>query len=154
MTPTFAAEADTPLAIVSESSTLIEALGRVATLRSSAIALSDGDRDITYSHLWSAVQSLGQRLREQGVQAGSVVALQLQRGWRQVVAIAAVLETGATFVPVDPAYPVARQSHILADSAVTIIVEEAQPDFAIRHIGSTAAIQAPPGTAYILYTSG
>ena len=48
---------------------------------------------------------------------GSRVALLLTRSVEAVVAILAVLKTGAAYVPIDPAHPDARIGFVLGDAA-------------------------------------
>src|SRR4051794_27672764 len=134
--------------------TLTEALAGWAERAHAEVAVVDLDRQLTYGELWHAVESFAHTLAAHDVGTGSIVALQLPRGWRQIVAIAGVLAVGATFVPVDPAYPVSRQQYMLDDSAATACVEESDGDLVVRRLAPPVAVEAPPGAAYILYTSG
>ncbi|MFD7027462.1 amino acid adenylation domain-containing protein [Streptomyces sp. NPDC059917] len=142
------------LTILSRTATLTEALAEWARFTPTAVAVTHGDHRLTYAELWAAIERLAGTLRSSGAGPGSVIALRLARGWRQIVAIGAVLEVGAAFVPVDPAYPPSRQEYVLGDSAATMVIEDQGDDFAVRHVELTEAAPAPPGTAYILYTSG
>ena len=56
-------------------------------------------------------------LAGQGVGPGQRVALLLTRSAEAVVAILAVLKTGAAYVPMDPAHPDARIGFVLGDAA-------------------------------------
>jgi amino acid adenylation domain-containing protein len=146
--------ADRRLTILSRAESLTGALASWARLQPESVAVVDRDCQLTYQELVTAIESLADRLRARGVSPQSVVALRLSRGWRQVVAIGAVLAAGAAFVPVDPAYPESRQEYILADAAPTVAVAEAGADFDLVQVHPASPVLAPPGTAYILYTSG
>ena len=52
-----------------------------------------------------------------GAGPGECVALLLSRSAEAVVAILAVLKTGAAYLPIDPAVPAARIGFMLADAA-------------------------------------
>ncbi len=56
-------------------------------------------------------------LAGQGVGPGEWVALLLPRSAEAIVAMLAVLKTGAAYLPIDPALPAARMEFMLADAA-------------------------------------
>ncbi|WP_156746081.1 condensation domain-containing protein, partial [Mycobacterium sp. 1423905.2] len=60
-----------------------------------AVAVRCADRSLTYQEVEEAANRLAHRLLEQGVTAGSVVALPMSRSAEAVVAILAVFKTGA-----------------------------------------------------------
>ncbi len=57
-----------------------------------------------------------------GVRPGHRVAVHEGRGVEQIVAVLAVLEAGAGFVPLDPAYPQARRESMLATARATLVI--------------------------------
>ncbi len=81
------------------------------------VALSCEGRSMTYRELDEASNRLAHLLADQGVGPGERVALLLSRSAEAVVAIVAVLKTGAAYVPIDPAHPDARIGFLLADAA-------------------------------------
>ena len=60
---------------------------------------------------------LAHLLAGQGAGPGQCVALLLSRSAEAIVAILAVLKTGAAYLPIDPALPAARIEFMLADAA-------------------------------------
>ena len=56
-------------------------------------------------------------LAGQGAGPGQCVALLFSRSAEAIVAILAVLKTGAAYLPIDPAHPDARIEFMLADAA-------------------------------------
>ena len=82
-----------------------------------AVAVSCGDRSLTYRELEQAANRLAHLLAGHGVGPGDVVALLLERSAQAIVAILAVLKTGAAYLPIDPAYPDARVGFLLTDAA-------------------------------------
>ena len=83
-----------------------------------AVALSDGQRSWTYRELDEATNRLAHHAGWHRVPARvQCVALLLSRSAEAIVAILAVLKTGAAYVPIDPALPAARIDFMVADAA-------------------------------------
>jgi hypothetical protein len=70
-----------------------------------AVAVSCGERDITYADLDSRAGALAHRLRRLGVGPDSIVPVLLERSEDLVIALLGVLKAGGAFMPVDPAEP-------------------------------------------------
>ncbi|HYB81892.1 MAG TPA: condensation domain-containing protein, partial [Mycobacterium sp.] len=82
-----------------------------------AVALACGERSCTYRELDEAANQLAHLLAGQGAGPGQCVALLFSRSVEAVVAILAVLKTGAAYLPIDPAVPAARMRFMVADAA-------------------------------------
>ena len=124
----------------------------------------------TYRELEEASNRWAHLLAGHGVGPGERVALLVERSAEAVVAILAVLKTGAAYVPLDPTHPDARIGFVLADAkpiaALTTTGLRARltgQDLAVIDIDDPA-IDSQPGTAlpapspediaYLIYTSG
>ena len=70
-----------------------------------AVALSCGERSWTYRELDEAANRLAHLLAGHGAGPGQCVALLFSRSAEAIVAILAVLKTGAAYLPIDPAVP-------------------------------------------------
>ncbi|MGH3638557.1 MAG: amino acid adenylation domain-containing protein, partial [Mycobacterium sp.] len=117
-----------------------------------------------------ASNRLAHVLTEHGAAPGEFVALLVPRSAEAIVAILAVLKTGAAYVPIDPAVPAARLEFMLGDAAPIAAVTTAGlrtrldgfdvrvvdvEDPAIGSQPSTAlAAPAADDLAYMIYTSG
>jgi non-ribosomal peptide synthetase component F len=105
-----------------------------------------------------------------GVGRGGCVALLVERSVEAIVAVLAVLKTGAAYLPIDPAVPAARMAFVLDDAAPVAVVTTAglRPrldgcDLLVVDI-EDPVVEAQPGTmlaapagddvAYLIYTSG
>ncbi len=138
-----------------------------------AAALTFEGRSMTYRELDEAANRLAQRLAGGGVGPGRRVALLLPRSAQAIVAILAVVKTGAAYVPIDPAVPEARMQFVLGDAApiaaITtaeyrpkldgrelLIVDVADTDDSVVGGRPSTALAAacPDDVAYIIYTSG
>ena len=82
-----------------------------------AVALTCEGRSWTYRELDEASNRLAHLLAGHGAGPGQRVALLLERSAEAIVAMLAVLKTGAAYVPIDPALPAARIEFMLADAA-------------------------------------
>ena len=82
-----------------------------------AVAVSCGGRSWTYRELEEAANRLAHLLAGQGAGPGQCVALLFSRSAEAIVAILAVLKTGAAYLPIDPALPAARIGFMLDDAA-------------------------------------
>ncbi len=78
-----------------------------------AVAISCEGRSLTYREVEEAANRLAHLLAGQGVGPGQCVALLLERSAEAIVAMLAVLKTGAAYLPIDPAVPAARIEFML-----------------------------------------
>ena len=136
-----------------------------------AVALSCGERSWTYRELDEAANRLAHLLAGQGAGPGQCVALLLPRSAEAIVAMLAVLKTGAAYLPIDPAHaggpdrvharrcradrrdhhrraaPTAGRVRRCWSSISTIPAVDSQPSTALP-------APAPEDIAYLIYTSG
>ncbi|WP_167355059.1 non-ribosomal peptide synthetase [Nocardia africana] len=135
-----------------------------------AMALSCGDRSYSYRQLEQAANRLAHLLAGHGVGPGSVVGILMDRSAQAITAIAAVLETGAAYLPIDPEHPRARIEFMLTDATPAAVITTADlagrldglditivdaDDPALDTQPSTPLPAPDPGTiAYFIYTSG
>ncbi|HYH47349.1 MAG TPA: amino acid adenylation domain-containing protein, partial [Thermoanaerobaculia bacterium] len=154
---------------------LHERFAAVAAERPEEIAVVCGAASWTYGELAARAHDLAWRLDGLGIRPGERVGIFLDRSLDLVAAVLAVLETGAAYVPVDPAYPAERVAFVLADSGVRAVVS--QRDLEVRLPGLPDGVEivwvkeegkgvARPGAtpllgravprspAYVIYTSG
>jgi amino acid adenylation domain-containing protein len=87
-----------------------------------AVAVIDERRQLSYRELQRQARRLGHRLRALQVRPDELVAVVLDKGWEQVVAVLAIHYAGAAYVPIDPALPRARIEYLLEHSRVRVAV--------------------------------
>ncbi|GAA3917084.1 amino acid adenylation domain-containing protein [Chitinophaga oryziterrae] len=135
-----------------------------------AIALVYGERQYTYHELDKESNRLAHLLLAQGVKEGMFVPVCIERSAALIIAIIAVLKTGAVYVPVDPDYPAERISYMLNDVNASVFITTSQyiPAGNVRVINlieeKEHLLQLPDtptgvtvnadALAYIMYTSG
>ncbi len=81
------------------------------------MAVTFEGHSVTYRELDEAANRLAHLLAGHGAGPGHCVALLLSRSAEAIVAILGVLKTGAAYLPIDPALPVARIGFMVADAA-------------------------------------
>jgi amino acid adenylation domain-containing protein len=86
------------------------------------LALVFEDQQLTYAELDKRANQLGRKLIQLGVAPGSIVAVALPRSLDLIVAVLAILKTGAGYVPLDPEYPINRLHYMIADSAASVML--------------------------------
>ena len=137
------------------------------------VALTCEGRSMTYRELEEAANRLAHLLVDHGVGPGARVALLLSRSAHAVVAILAVLKTGAAYLPIDPGHPAARIGFIVDDAAPVAVITTAGladrfdgHDLLVIDVGviEDPVIEvypctglpgpAPNDIAYFIYTSG
>lgn len=138
-----------------------------------AVAVAAEDRQLTYRELNDQANLVASALRSAGIGPEGRVGILLDRGLEMIVAILAVLKSGAAYAPLDPAHPEERLRFILRDSSPSVILTTSQfrikvpeCDALIIRIGSDQEALAgtsqmssqcprPDGSLmYVIYTSG
>ena len=90
------------------------------------IALIFEDHSFTYKELNKKANQLAYYLLDNGIKAKDVVGIMIHRSSEMIIAILAVLKLGATYLPIDPEYPIERINYMLEDShSKTILVHSA-----------------------------
>ena len=145
---------------------------QVARTPRATAAVYDG-KELSYAEFAERVEQLAAVLRARGVGAGDRVAVAVHRSVELVVALHAVLEAGATYLPVDPDYPAERIGWILEDAGPALVVTTGQIAAALPGTlprllldeplpvpvagageGSRRRGPLPGDAAYLLFTSG
>ncbi|MFE7070364.1 amino acid adenylation domain-containing protein [Streptomyces sp. NPDC057620] len=134
-----------------------------------ATALVFEDTALTYAELDARATRLARHLVSRGAGPDRVVAVALPRTTDLVIALLAVLRSGAAFLFVDLAYPARRIAHLLADSAAALVVTDSASAASLPVLDPVLVDRpAPDGEspeeltvalaadhpAYVVYTSG
>ncbi|SJN43245.1 amino acid adenylation domain-containing protein [Luteococcus japonicus] len=138
------------------------------------IAVTEGTHQVSHGELHQRALALAAALQRAGVRPRDRVALAVGRGTNQVVAVLGTVLAGASYVPLDPAYPLERLQLVLDDSTPTVLVVDTRQDglgevrraaerlglpevdLAAAPVDATAdPVRVSGGDiAYVLYTSG
>ncbi|MFE7312123.1 amino acid adenylation domain-containing protein, partial [Streptomyces sp. NPDC057555] len=145
-----------------------------------ATAVTCGTRTLTYTQLDTAANRLARHLVAQGAGPEQLVALAVPRSVETLVAVLAVLKSGAAYLPVDLTHPHERIAYTLADARPLCVLTTAEaaaglpvtehPRLLLDAPDTVAALAALPAhdltdadrfaplslrnPAYVIYTSG
>jgi amino acid adenylation domain-containing protein/FkbM family methyltransferase len=135
------------------------------------VAVSAGDRQMTYGQLLAASRNVAQGLAELGAEPGDLIGLGVGASIELLPCVLGTLAAGCAYVPLDPGYPAERLAFMIADAGTRIVVAapEAAGKLQAASVLVTAAreLTAPPPSprrehggpregelAYVIYTSG
>ena len=137
-------------------------------------AIRSGDDSVTFRQFDEASNQLANYLIERGVRKGDLVGVCCERNCDTPILLNAILRAGASYVPLDPEYPVERLQYMTENSGLQLVVaHDAQRHLvgklkcdAVFYDKEQAAINGQPDTApdvamnsvedvaYVIYTSG
>ncbi|MFJ8864535.1 amino acid adenylation domain-containing protein [Streptomyces sp. NPDC102473] len=98
---------------------------------------------LTYAELDTRANRLARLLIARGAGPECFVALSLPRSAEMLVALLAVLKSGAAYLPVDPGYPADRIAFMLEDARPALTLTSSE-------VASVLPGDAPPGTRILL----
>ncbi|WP_328849843.1 amino acid adenylation domain-containing protein [Micromonospora zamorensis] len=127
---------------------LHQTVARQARCRPGAAAVVEGPRTITYAQLDAAADAWAAGLVAAGVRPGDRVPILLPRSADLVVALLAVLKTGAAYCLLPPDWPAPRLDAVLTDLRPPLVVTGTEPagDLAVPAWPISAApVSAGPG---------
>lgn len=141
-------------------------------IRGNDIAVITSQRRLTYQELFDRANQVGHRLRQLGVLPNQLVAIVMEKGWEQIVAVLGILIAGAAYVPIDPNLPEERLFYLLENSESQMVLTQSwlKDRFAGRSPIQVICldneelvqeskqvldlVQSPDDLAYVIYTSG
>lgn len=166
------ARADGPgsvAAVVAPPATLHGLVEAQVSRRPSEPAVITPARVLTYDELWRRSSAIALRLRESGASANTLVAVALDKGWEQVVAVLGVLRSGAAYLPVDPRFPRDRVHYLVGNGEARVVLTHSDLARTLEWPAGVEVIAVdalapadilppplhrPEDLAYVIYTSG
>eukprot|EP01062_Namystynia_karyoxenos_P006368 TRINITY_DN12228_c0_g1_i1.p1 TRINITY_DN12228_c0_g1~~TRINITY_DN12228_c0_g1_i1.p1 ORF type:complete len:2659 (+),score=731.76 TRINITY_DN12228_c0_g1_i1:160-7977(+) len=126
-----------------------------ASLNPSATALIIPDGSpVTYGELHTSASNLARSLRDLRIGAGCLVAVIMDRGIEQIVAVYGILYTGAAYVPIDPYFPETRVREILEDTQtpMALVCHGSTAMGLLTSFGGTVLSVGPQGESRVAVT--
>ena len=132
------------------------------------VAVIAGNQQWTYGELNERARQIAGRLQQLGVGVEERVGICVERSLEMTAAILGVLKAGATYVPLDSAYPTERIKLMLRDAGVRVVLTQSwlsnQLPAEVKLVrldesweGNAlfkAVALSPDNLAYVIYTSG
>ncbi|WCN79541.1 non-ribosomal peptide synthetase [Micromonospora sp. LH3U1] len=144
-----------------------ELVGVRARRVADAVAVVQGDRQLSYGELDRRANQLAVFLQSRGVGPDVLVGLHVRRSLEVIVAILAVNKAGGAYVPLDPSHPADRLALLVEDAGLRLVltddvsgagfgVETVVVDTVVGEGPCDAPVSglSPDNLAYIIYTSG
>ena len=152
------------------ATTLSALVAEQAMKTPNAPALVDASWQFSYREMRQQVVALAEVLRARGVKPGDSVAVALPRSVFLTLALHAIVEAGAAWLPLDTGYPDDRLRMMLEDARPTLLLTSDDQLARFSDIPGLAslcyqqplaagddaplALSTPEHTAYIIFTSG
>jgi amino acid adenylation domain-containing protein len=108
------------------SATVAELFEEQAAKTPSATALLFGGETLSYRELNERSNRLAHYLIALGIGPENLVGVALERGLDLIVALLGIVKAGAAYLPLDTAYPRARQVHMLDDAAPVMMISDSR----------------------------
>ena len=93
-------------------------------LHGTKTALVCGDERLTYEQLYERSQALALYLQSIGVRPDGLVGLCAEKSLDMIVGLLGILQAGGAYLPLDPAFPDSRLTHMLEDSQAQIVLTQ------------------------------
>lgn len=135
------------------------------------VAIVSDDAHLSYFELDRSANRTAHYLRSVGAGPECRVGVSMERTAEMIVAVLAILKSGAAYVPLDPAYPDERLRFVIEDAGLGLVVTRGSPlllssradltsvDISSEPVGGQSDERPLSGAigqnlAYIIYTSG
>ncbi len=138
------------------------------------IALSFGDKSMSYQILNEKSNQLGHYLQKKGIRENDIIGICVNRSFEMIIGILGILKSGAAYLPIDPTLPAKRiqfmvenanASYVLSQAAFVEKFQPKEKEQVIIFEEHLSNIEGQPLTnitnelnqsslAYVIYTSG
>ncbi|MGQ5228519.1 non-ribosomal peptide synthetase [Streptomyces sp. yara] len=118
------------------------------------VALVGEEESLTYGEFNRRANRLAHWLVERGAGPERLVAVRIPRSVDLLVAIYAVVKSGAAYVPIDPELPEDRVRHVLDSARPLLVLDDELPDVAGYADSNPERGLSPDHAAYVIFTSG
>ncbi len=142
--------------------TLTELFAEIEATHGPRIAVREVERVVTYTELGELARATARQLSEHGIGPGRTVGVQFERSIDCVVAMLAVVLTGAAYVPLDELSPPERTAMIVDDAGLSAVMRASGIEWlppADASGDGRGPVELPQGSGadapvYVMYTSG
>jgi len=135
------------------------------------VAIVDEWGELNYGELYRRALALSLQLREHADMRADTIAVMVDKGRAQIIAVLAILMAGKAYLPLDGAWPERRRLDIVAQSQTRVILSSREwgasgearlltidPQGAVKALPPATpgkpVLPAPSALAYVIFTSG
>ncbi len=101
---------------------VVELFIKKALSQPNYIAIQFGEENISYEELYLRSTKVAEHLVQEGIKDHDIVGICCDRSINMVVGILGILRSGATYLPIDPFYPLERIDYILKHSKTKLVL--------------------------------
>lgn len=145
---------------------------RQVVQRPTQLAVCTPKRRLTYLQVYRHACCIEAELLRCQVRPNELVAVMMEKGWEQVVAVLGIHFSGAAYLPIDPELPADRQRYLLEHGKANVVLTQSSVKsrlsvpagievFEIDRMNPSETYelnertrQRPEDLAYVIYTSG
>ena len=135
-------------------------------------AIISSSKTFSYGEIGRKANQVANWLLNHGAQPNKLIAVVMEKGWEQIVAVLGILQSGGAYLPIDPWYPEERIQYLIKYGQVDIVLTQSwiseifSPDDNLhilyvddRIVDSFSEtphipMQSPNDLAYVIFTSG
>jgi len=136
------------------------------------IAVFSSSKQITYRELSKLTNKIAKNLITLESKPNTLIAVVMEKGWEQIVAVLSVLKAGAAYLPIEPAESLERIKYLITQGYVKIVLTEEKFKEKLQYIRISKILsldqfpdndtdssfllakQKITDLAYVIYTSG
>ncbi|MBW5423975.1 amino acid adenylation domain-containing protein, partial [Streptomyces sp. BG9H] len=118
------------------------------------LALIGEQETVSYAEFNRRANRLAHWLIERGAGPERLVAVRVARSVDLMVAVYAVVKTGAAYLPIDTDLPEDRVRHLLESARPLLVLDGPLPDVSGHPAVNPERTLSPDNAAYVIYTSG
>ncbi len=150
-----------------QSSSVLQLIKRQCRETPNAVAVMQGEEQLSYTELEQLSDGLAAEIQRRGYAQGDIIGIHLPRSIDLLIAVLAVLKSGAAYTPLESRMPVERLRYIVKDTAIKLLItdsalaatitdklERLYIDEAIEPQAFNAVVPKASDLAYVIYTSG
>ena len=157
---------------LSHMTSVIDMIEESVSTNPTNIAIKDETTTLTYHVLWALSDKFVAIMKDTGIKANDVVAIKMERSCNMIIAMVAIWKLGATYLAVDPKYPISRVTQIFKTAQVKSVIYGSKASIPIEYKTRSIDIAklyekattlecslplnrtASTAPAYIIFTSG
>lgn len=153
-----------------KNDTLIDLFEEQVALTPDNVAVAYENKSMTYRELNERANQIARHLQQSGLSQGALVGLLMNRSIDMIAGIIGILKTGAAYLPLNSAHPLAKHKEIINESRTAYLLsnyentELYEPFVNVIAIDNAAVgkydthnlwvIKRAEDMAYVIYTSG